>query len=158
LWERDKGVSERRQFCTFWMGQRLYGVPVEEVQEVMRGQAMTRVPLAGSAVRGLINLRGKIVTAIDLRKGLGLGEERIKGPLMNVVVSNKAYTVSFLVDAIGDVLEVSEEAFEDVPETLQGEARKLVAGVYKLPNGLLHVLDAEKCVQTGDSERKEAAE
>ncbi|HUI51531.1 MAG TPA: chemotaxis protein CheW, partial [Terriglobales bacterium] len=63
-------MSDRRQFCTFWMGQRLYGMPVEEVQEVIREQAMTRVPLAGAMVRGLINLRGKIVTAIDLRKGL----------------------------------------------------------------------------------------
>lgn len=151
-------MSERRQFCTFWMGQRLYGMPVEEVQEVMREQAMTRVPLAGSAVRGLINLRGKIVTAIDLRKGLGLGEEKTTGPLMNVVVSSEEYTVSFLVDAIGDVLEVGEEAFEDVPETLQGEARKLVAGVYKLPNGLLHVLDAEKCARTANAEKTEAAE
>jgi purine-binding chemotaxis protein CheW len=151
-------VSERRQFCTFWMGQRLYGMPVEEVQEVMREQAMTRVPLAGSAVRGLINLRGKIVTAIDLRKGLGLGEEKVAGPLMNVVVSSEEYTVSFLVDAIGDVLEVSEESFEDVPETLQGEARKLVTGVYKLPSGLLHVLDAEKCVQTANAGKKEVTE
>jgi purine-binding chemotaxis protein CheW len=151
-------VSERRQFCTFWMGKRLYGMPVDEVQEVMREQTMTRVPLAGSAVRGLINLRGKIVTAIDLRKGLGLGEEKINGPLMNVVVSSEEYTVSFLVDAIGDVLDVGEESFESVPETLQGEARKLVAGVYKLQNGLLHVLDAEKCVQIGDADKQEAAE
>src|SRR5258708_1573133 len=90
------------------MGQRLYGMPVDEVQEVMREQAMTRVPLAGSAVRGLINLRGKIVTAIDLRKGLGLGEEKSKGPLMNVVVSSEEDTVSFLVDAIGHVLDVEE--------------------------------------------------
>jgi purine-binding chemotaxis protein CheW len=151
-------VSERRQFCTFWMGQRLYGMPVDEVQEVMREQAMTRVPLAGSAVRGLINLRGKIVTAIDLRKGLGLEEEKINGPLMNVVVSSEGYTVSFLVDAIGDVLDVGEESFESVPETLQGEARKLVSGVYKLPNGLLHVLDSEKCVQIGEVGKKEVAE
>ena len=151
-------MSERRQFCTFWMGQRLYGMPVDEVQEVMREQAMTQVPLAGSAVRGLINLRGKIVTAIDLRKGLGLGEEKSKGPLMNVVVSSEEYTVSFLVDAIGDVLDVEEESFESVPETLQGEGRKLVSGVYKLPNGLLHVLDAVKCVQIGDADKKEATE
>jgi purine-binding chemotaxis protein CheW len=150
-------VSERRQFCTFWMGQRLYGMPVDEVQEVMREQTMTRVPLAGSAVRGLINLRGKIVTAIDLRKGLGLGEEKFHGPMMNVVVSSEEYTVSFLVDAIGDVLDLGEESFEKVPETLQGEARRLVTGVYKLGSGLLHVLDAEKCVQIGDAGKKEAA-
>jgi purine-binding chemotaxis protein CheW len=136
------------------MGQRLYGMPVDEVQEVMREQAMTRVPLAGSAVRGLINLRGRIVTAIDLRRGLGLGEEKINRPLMNVVVSNEESTVSFLVDAIGDVLDVGEESFESVPETLQGGARKLVSGVYKLPDGLLHVLDSEKCVQIGEGEKK----
>lgn len=150
-------MSERRQFCTFWMGRRLYGMPVGEVQEVMREQAMTRVPLAGRAVRGLINLRGKIVTAIDLRQELGLEEEKISG-LMNVVVSNDEYTVSFLVDGIGDVLDVDEESFEGVPKTLQGGARKLVSGVYKLPHGLLHVLDAGKCAQIGEGGKKEAAE
>jgi purine-binding chemotaxis protein CheW len=144
-------MNERRQFCTFWMGQRLYGMPVEEVQEVIREQEMTRVPLAGAMVRGLINLRGKIVTAIDLRKGLGLGEQEAKGPLMNVVVSNEDQVVSFLVDAIGDVLDVEEEAFEDIPDTLQGEARHLVTGVYKLGSGLLHVLDAGKCAQLGET-------
>src|SRR5579863_2530150 len=142
-------MNERRQFCTFWMGPRLYGMPVEEVQEVIREQEMTRVPLAGSMVRGLINLRGKIVTAIDLRKGLGLGDQVAKGPLMNVVVSSEEHVVSFLVDAIGDVLDVEEESFEEVPDTLQGEARALVTGVYKLRSGLLHVLDGEKCAQIG---------
>lgn len=144
-------MQQRRQFCTFWMGQRRYGMPVEEVQEVIREQEMTRVPLAGSMVRGLINLRGKIVTAIDLRRGLGLNEKQAEGPLMNVVVSSEEYTVSFLVDAIGDVLDVEEEAFEGVPDTLQGEARDLVTGVYKLPSGLLHVLDATKCAQIGEN-------
>jgi len=144
-------MSDRRQFCTFWMGQRLYGMPVEEVQEVIREQAMTRVPLAGAMVRGLINLRGKIVTAIDLRKGLGLGDQGCKGPLMNVVVSCDDQVVSFLVDAIGDVLDVEEAAFEDVPDTLQGETRNLVTGVYKLSTGLLHVLHAAKCAQLGEA-------
>ena len=144
-------MSDRRQFCTFWMGQRLYGMPVEEVQEVNREQQMTRVPLAGAMVRGLINLRGNIVTAIDLRKGLGLGEHETHGPLMNVVVSSDDQVLSFLVDAIGDVLDVEDEAFEDVPDTLQGEARQLVTGVYKLGTGLLHVLDATKCAQLGEA-------
>jgi len=144
-------MNDRRQFCTFWMGQRLYGMPVDEVQEVIREQAMTRVPLAGSMVRGLINLRGKIVTAIDLRKGLGLGGQEAQGPLMNVVVSSDDQVVSFLVDAIGDVLDVEAETFEEVPDTLQGEGRELVTGVYKLGEGLLHVLDAAKCAQLGEA-------
>jgi len=144
-------MDDHRQFCTFWMGQRLYGMPVEEVQEVIREQEMTRVPLAGSMVRGLINLRGKIVTAIDLRKGLGLDEQHSNGPLMNVVVSSEEQIVSFLVDAIGDVLDVEPGTFEDVPDTLHGEERTLVTGVYKLPSGLLHVLDAAKCAQLGEA-------
>src|SRR5258708_40355475 len=96
------------------MGQRLYGMPVDEVQEVMREQAMTQVPLAGSAVRGVINLRGKIVTAIDLRKGLGLGEEKSKGPLMNVGGSREEDKGRFLVDASGDGVDGGGESFESV--------------------------------------------
>jgi purine-binding chemotaxis protein CheW len=137
-------MSETRQYCTFFLDERLYGIPVNEVQEVIREQAMTRIPLATEMVAGLINLRGKIVTAIDLRKRLALGEKKSSGQLMNVVVSHEENTVSFLVDAIGDVVDAEEEWFEGVPETIQGEARRLVLGVYKLKTGLLHVLDSRK--------------
>src|SRR5206468_10604632 len=99
-----------------------FGVDVLTVQEVIRYQEMTRVPLAPPVVRGLINLRGQIVTAIDLRRQLELRERPADQLPMNVVVRTDDGAVSLLVDEIGDVLEVSEKTFERPPETLQGMA------------------------------------
>lgn len=133
-----------KQFSTFVVDQLLFGVEVEKVQEVIRYQQMTRVPLAPSVVKGLINLRGQIVTAVDLRRRLGL-HERAAGDLpMNVVVRHEDGAVSLLVDEIGDVLEVDEEAFELPPGTLSGESRPLIRGVYKLKDRLLIALDTDK--------------
>jgi purine-binding chemotaxis protein CheW len=129
-----------QQFCTFYLDGLFFGVEVEKVQEVIRHQSMTGVPLAPALIGGLINLRGQIVTAIDLRLRLGLPERSHDAFPMNVVARTDDGAVSLLVDEIGDVVEVSEEAFEPPPDTLQGEARELVRGVYKLPRQLLHVL------------------
>jgi purine-binding chemotaxis protein CheW len=135
-------LANKQQFCTFFLNQQFLGVPVEQVQEVIRYQEMTRVPLVPSVIRGLINLRGQIVMAIDLRRRFGM-EERPESQLpMNVVVRTDDGAVSFLVDEIGDVLEVEEESFEPPPETLQGPSRNLVRGVYKLQERLMLVLDA----------------
>jgi purine-binding chemotaxis protein CheW len=147
-------MSETRQFCTFYVDGRLYGMPVEEVQEVIKEQFMTRIPLATEIVSGLINLRGKIVTAIDLRKRLGLAGRKSSGAPMNVVVNYDDHTVSFLVDFIGDVVDAEENSFEPVPETIHGEARELLLGVYKLKTGLLHVLDARKSADLGSFRAK----
>jgi len=134
-------MSSSQQFCTFFLRRQFLGVPVERVQEVIRYQEMTRVPLVSEAVRGLINLRGQIVTAIDLRRCLGM-PDRDEGELpMNVVVRTNDGAVSLLVDEIGDVLEVDEEAFEMPPETLHGPMRAMVRGVYKLSEQLLLELD-----------------
>ncbi len=124
----------------------MFGVKVEQVQEVFRYQAMTKVPLAPPEVRGLINLRGQIITAIDLRARLGM--ELLPGDKlpMNVVVRTEDGVVSLLVDEIGDVLEVSEDTYERPPETIPIEVRKLVLGVYKLESRLLLILDSEKAV------------
>jgi purine-binding chemotaxis protein CheW len=139
------------QFCTFFVKDEFFGVPVQQVQEVIRYQEMTRVPLMPSIIRGLINLRGQIVMAVDLRRRLGL-EDRPHSELpMNVVVLTDDGAVSFLVDEIGDVLEVADDSFEEAPETVNGQARDLVRGVYKLPDRLLLVLDVEQAVGGGDS-------
>ena len=122
----------------------MFGTPVPKVQEVIQHQEMTRVPLAPDVVSGLINLRGQIVSAIDLRRRLGFAD-RADGVLpVNVVIRTEDGPVSFLVDEIGDVIEVEEENFEQAPETLQGHGGELVRGVYKLPNRLLVVLDTER--------------
>jgi len=143
-------LANKQQFCTFFLNDQFLGVPVEQVQEVIRYQQMTRVPLVPSVIRGLINLRGQIVMAIDLRRRFGM-EERPESQLpMNVVVRTDDGAVSFLVDEIGDVLEVEEESFEPPPETLQGPSRNLVRGVYRLQERLMLVLDAEQAVAAPD--------
>jgi purine-binding chemotaxis protein CheW len=139
-------MPAQRQFCTFFLDGFFFGVEVERVQEVLRYQEMTRVPLAPPVVRGLINLRGQIMTAIDLRRCLQLSEAPADQLPMNVVVKDDEGGTSLLVDRIGDVLEVDEQAFERPPGTLQGVARELVRGAYKLADRLLLVLDTEKLV------------
>ena len=147
-------MSANHQFCTFYVDGLFFGVEVLRVQEVIRFQEMTRVPLASNVVSGLINLRGQIVTAIDLRRRLALTERPIGQLPMNVVVRTDDGVVSLLVDEIGDVLETDESTYERPPETLTGIARQLVRGVYKLKGQLLLVLDAD---QTVDLHSKTAA-
>ena len=139
-------MSLPQQFCTFYLGEHCYGIDVLKVQEVVRSQPLTRVPLAHSAVRGLINLRGQIVTAIDLRRRLHLAElDAIHEPV-NIVLQTEDGAVSLLVDEIGDVLEVSQQQFELPPETLQGTSREFIRGAYKLSDRLLVILDPERII------------
>ena len=139
-------MANSKQFSTFLLEDLFFGVEVVKVQEVIRFQEMTMVPLAPPMIEGLINLRGQIVTAIDLRRRLDL-PPRPAGQLpMNVVVRSEDGAVSLLVDEIGDVVEVREEDYERPPETLKGVARDLVQGVYKLKEKLLLILDTEKTV------------
>lgn len=133
-----------RQFATFRLDEYYFGVEVLRVQEVIRYQEMTRVPLAPDVVQGLINLRGQIVTAIDLRRRLALPERADGVQPMNVVVRTSDGVVSLLVDEIGDVLETRQADFEPAPATIDGAARELVTGVYKLKDRLLLALDVER--------------
>jgi purine-binding chemotaxis protein CheW len=143
-------MAQNEQFCTFFLEGHYFGVPVQQVQEVIRYQEMTRVPLVPQVVRGLINLRGQIVTAIDLRRRLGMSERPAGQLPMNVVVRTNEGALSLLVDEIGDVIEVEEKTFEKPPETLKGMAREMIRGVHKLPERLLLVLDTERAVNVGD--------
>ncbi|HJT77377.1 MAG TPA: chemotaxis protein CheW [Gemmataceae bacterium] len=137
-------MSANRLFCSFYLDDLLFGLDVGRVQEIIRYQEMTRVPLAPPVVRGLINLRGQIVAAIDLRRLLGLGELPAGRLPMNVVLRTDDGLVSLLVDRVGDVLAPGEGAFEPPPETLGGVARDLIRGAYKLHDRLLLALDADK--------------
>jgi len=139
-------MTQSGQFCTFSLDGYFFGVPVQQVQEVIRYQEMTRVPMVTQFIRGLINLRGQIVTAIDLRRRLGMTDRPEDQLPMNVVVRTADGLVSLLVDEIGDVVEVEENTFELPPETLRGMAREMISGVYKVPERLLLVLDTERAV------------
>jgi purine-binding chemotaxis protein CheW len=139
-------MAAGHQYCTFYVDGYYFGLDVLKVQEIIRYQEMTRVPLASPVVRGLINLRGQIVTAIDLRRRLELSDRPADQIPLNVVVQTDDGAVSLLVDEIGDVLEVSQELFERPPETLTASARELIQGAYKLPERLLLILDPERTV------------
>ncbi len=108
-------MADDRQYCTFYLDDIFFGVDVAQVQEVVCFQEMTRVPLAPPVVRGLINLRGQIVTALELRRRLELPDRPAGAKPVNVVVRADDVPTSLLVDRIGDVLEVAEEAFERPP-------------------------------------------
>ncbi len=144
-------MAQTSQFCTFFLDQLMFGVELQGVQEVIRELQMTPVPLAPAVVSGLMNLRGQLVTAIDLRRRLELGPGKAGVIPMNVVVRSQDGAVSLLVDEIGDVVEVQENSFERPPETLQGKVRSMILGVHKLDGRLLHVLDIEKACQVGEA-------
>ena len=146
-------MSTEQQFCTFFVDGLFFGVEVHKVQEVIRYQGMTAVPLAHPVVGGLINLRGQIVTAIDLRKRLQLQPRSESELPMNVVVRTADGAVSLQVDEIGDVVEVADSTFEEPPDTLKGIARDLIRGVYKLKERLLLLLDTERAIDIAGAVR-----
>ncbi len=137
-------MDQKQQLCTFYLDAWFFGMDVQTVREVLLHQELTPVPLAPDEVRGVINLRGQIVTAIDLRRRLDMKEREADASPVNVVVETGDELISFLVDKIGEVIEVDVEQFEHPPDTLKGIARDLILGAYKLPEQLLLVLDLEK--------------
>lgn len=134
----------RGQLSTFFVDDLFFGVDVLHVQEVLRFQPMTPVPQAPNVVEGLINLRGQIVIAIDMRRRLNLPPRASDKAPMNIVLSTSEGAVSLLVDEIGDVMEMDPSCFELPPDNLDSGAREIIRGVYKLKERLLLVLDEEK--------------
>jgi purine-binding chemotaxis protein CheW len=151
-------MGDRIQFCTFFAAGHFFGVEVLKVQEVIQFQELTEVPLAPTVVEGLINLRGEVVTALDLRRRLELKERDKDTHPLNVVLRSNGNVTSLLVDEIGDVLELDSDAFEGTVETVAGIGRELIRGVYKLKERLLLVLDVEKTIQIGSSDGPERKE
>jgi len=133
---------ESRQLTTFYIDGDLFGIEVMKVQEVTGNPEVCGVPLAPGYVRGLINLRGQIATALGLREVFN------KVPLseasqMSVVCKIDGNLVSFLVDSIGDVLEVDGARFEPPPDSIPIEVRRFLKGIYKMNGAFLSVLDLE---------------
>lgn len=143
---KTEPAASSRQYSTFLVADLFFGVEVLRVQEVLRAQPMTAVPQAPDVVEGLINLRGQIVTALDMRRRLRLPPRAEDQVPMNVVVRTGDGAVSLLVDEIGDVLEVDPSSYEQPPANLDATARELIRGVYKMKDRLLLVLDTERAV------------
>lgn len=141
-----------QQICTFFLKGVYFGINVLHVQEVIRPQAITRIPLAPADICGLINLRGQIITVIDLQRRLEMREPQTQLNIklvdepqgFNIIVRFEDEVVSLLVDNVGDVLEFTQNTFQPPPTTLKGRMRWMLAGAYPLPEGFLLVLDTEK--------------
>ncbi len=141
-------ANANQQYSTFTAGGLFLGIEVLQVQEVLRYLEMTRIPSAPDVIQGLINLRGQIVTAVDMRARLGLPRRGEGETPMNMVVRSDDGAVSLLVDEIGDVVEVTRDSYEPAPDNLPKEQRELIEGVYKLEGRLLLVLNTERVLHT----------
>jgi purine-binding chemotaxis protein CheW len=145
--QSGKSAETARQYSTFYVSDLFFGIDVLNVQEVLRYQEMTKVPLAPDMIEGLINLRGQIVTAVDLRKRLNLKAREDGHMPMNIVVRSEEGAVSLLVDEISDVLEVTADCYEPTPRNLPAAQQELIDGLYKLDGRLLLILNTEKVLQ-----------
>ena len=135
-----------RKLSTFRVDGEMFGIDVADVQEVTKLQELTPVPLAPAAVSGLMNLRGQVVTVIDLRHRLGFTPRDAGAAGVNVVIRSDRGAVSLLVDAVDGFRDVSDEDFVERPDTVRGPARELVLGAYQLPGELLLALNLDRAI------------
>lgn len=128
-------------FVTVHIGEQLFGIPISLVQDVFQPQRITRVPLSHPDIAGVLNLRGRIVTAIDCRSRLGLGQRADSGPRMAVGIEHQSESYGLVIDKVGEVLSLSAKQFEANPANLDPKWRGVSKGVYRLDGKLLVVLD-----------------
>lgn len=135
-----------RDYVTMTVAGQVFGIPVLTVRDVLAAQRLTRVPLAPPEIAGSLNLRGRIVTAVDMRHRLGVAADAASGAGMSVVVECDGELYSLIVDEVGDVLSVPQVAYEPNPVTLDASWRTICAGLYRLDRQLMVVLDVERLI------------
>lgn len=149
-WQNEvEKADERRKrssdFLTVMIGNQIFGIPVLQVQDVLGEQKVTKIPLAPPEVAGSLNLRGRIVTAINVRRRLGLPDnDNNASKQMSVVVEHESELYSLIIDRVGDVLSLTDDTFEKNPSTLDPLWREISSGIYRLNDKLLIVMDVPK--------------
>jgi purine-binding chemotaxis protein CheW len=133
------------EFVTVTIGDHLFGLPIARVQDVFVPDRLTRVPLAPPEVAGILNLRGRVVTAIDMRSRLDLGAPAPSRPVMAIGIEFKGESYGLLVDAVGEVMALADSECQAKPANLDPRLARVAAGVYRLEGQLLVVLDVD-CV------------
>ncbi len=144
------------QLSTFFLGQRWFAFDVTRVQEIVKPMDLTPVPLAPNHVRGLINLRGQVATAIGLRELFTLQDKGVE-QAFNMVCRVDGFLMAFQVDQIGDVIEVTMQDYEPVPSTIPETTRKFLSGVFKMQTQLLSVIDLDKVTEVLNQNSGKAA-
>jgi purine-binding chemotaxis protein CheW len=150
-------MPSAHQFCTFYLDHLLFGVESQNIQEVVTYRELRPVPLAPPVVSGLMNLRGHVVVALDLRRQLELKERPSDLTPVGLVVRAAGGTVCLLADEVGNVVEVEEETFEPSPETLSPRLRSVILGVHKLEGQLLHVLNSDRACEIDAASQGQAS-
>ncbi len=147
----DVASGVTRDYLTIMIGDQIFGIPILQVQDVLGEQKVTRVPLAPPAVAGSLNLRGRIVTAIDVRTCLGMPRREKSNDQrqeMSVVVENQNELYSLMIDRVGDVMSLQERDYENNPSTLDPQWRSVCQGIYRLKDRLLVVLDVPRLLES----------
>ena len=139
-------MSSIRSYATFYVGDLYFGIPTSNVVELTKGTEITPVPLAPYAVSGLINLRGQIVTAIDMRKRLKLKPNPIADSIITVFIRNNGVLFGLSIDKVSDILELEDSKLEPPPSNMPATAYELIIGFHKLAGKLLFILDADKLI------------
>jgi purine-binding chemotaxis protein CheW len=153
----SKGLEgNTSEFVTVEIEHQLFGLPIEQVEDVFMPEAITEVPLSNPEVAGVLNLRGRIVTAIDMRRRLGLNARRSDGPPMAVGIEHNGESYGLIIDKVGEVLQLGSNTFEKNPANLDIRWSSISAGVHRLDGHLLVLLDVERVLDL-NSDRSNAA-
>jgi purine-binding chemotaxis protein CheW len=145
--ENQGNASAITEYVTTMIGDQLFGLPISRVQDVFMPERLTRVPLASCDVAGVLNLRGRIVTAIDMRARLGLPKDEAVRPPMAVGVELRGESYGLLIDSIGEVLKLADDGREVNPVNLDPRMAKMSAGVHRLDGQLMVVLDVDRVLE-----------
>jgi purine-binding chemotaxis protein CheW len=132
------------EYVTVTIGGHMFGLPIFRVQDVFVPDRMTRVPLAPPEVAGILNLRGRVVTAIDMRARLDLGAREPRTAVMAIGIELKGESYGLLVDAVGEVMALRNSACEAKPANLDPRLSRVAAGIYRLEGQLMVVLDVDR--------------
>lgn len=141
------GDNNMREFLTFHLAGQAFGISVLQVNDVLNEREITRPPLSPASIAGVMNLRGRIVTIIDVRRCLNQPPRPTDMHGMNIVIEEGGELFSLLVDSVGDVMAIDPDALENVPPTLDANWRKIASGIYKLPQSLWVIIDFNKLIE-----------
>ena len=138
-----------KEYVTAMIGGQLFGLPIQSVQDVFKPERLTRVPLAPPEIAGVLNLRGRIVTLIDMRHRLGLDSLKEHGPAMAIGVESRGESYGLLIDNVGEVLKLDDDAREPNPINLDPRLARVSTGIHRLEGQLLMVVDVERVLDIG---------
>lgn len=146
----NRQAASEIEFVTAWIADQLFGIPISRVHDVFEVERMTRVPLAPAEIAGVLNLRGRVVTALDMRKRLGLPPRENAKKQMAIGLDHGGEAYGLLVDSMGEVLRLSVDAIDAVPINLQLDWAAVSAGIYRLEDRLMVVLDVDRVLNFGN--------